>query len=264
MVSVMRMICLLLYLFPGVLFAQVILKAPNNEASPINQRRAYGNACGPASLLNAFQYGSQKWQKAYNAVPGNNSRTRIRYVVAAWGNKPSPHLKGTQRWKPKEGVNLLDLTDMANDMRASHYLPKIKNEILSQKSGESRSRFLQRGHARIAKSLKNGLPPILSIRRYAHRYNEEVGQKSWWPLRAHFVVVIEIPKSLPKNATSFTIRYVDPYGGFIREGKIESGNHPFDHCPFLTTVMPKTEVGKSFVKPGEDTLLTFTAIIGSL
>ena len=259
----MRILWIILCALPCALLAQETIKAPNNSTEPINQRRAYGNGCGPASLLNAFQYGSEKWQTIYQSVPGNNSRTRISYVVRAWGNKPSKHIKGTQRWKLKEGVNLLDLTDMANEMRGARFLPKLKYKVLSQKSSESRSRFLHRTHTQIAKSLKNGLPPIISIRRYAYRYSKEVGGKSWWPIRAHFVVVIEIPKSIPKNATSFKIRYVDPYGGFVREGEIQTQTGSFTHCPYLGANMPHTAVGKSFVKSGEETLLTFAAIIGA-
>jgi len=239
------------------------IKAPNAKAEPINQRRAYGNGCGPASLLNAFQYGSEKWQKVFTSIPGTNSRTRISYVVRAWGNKPSKHIKGTQRWKPKEGTNLLDLTDMANEMRAPYFLPKIKYKVLSQKNLESRTHLLSRTHKQITQSLKKGLPPIVSIRRYAYRYSKEIGGKSWWPIRAHFVVVIEIPKFIPKNATSFTIRYVDPYGGFVREGKIQIDTGTFTHCPYLGAHMPKTAVGKSLVKSSEETILTFSAIIGT-
>lgn len=243
--------------------AQELLKAPNADASPINQRRAYGNACGPASLLNAFQYGSEKWQQAFNAVPGNNSRTRIRYVVGTWGNQPSQHLKGVKRWNPKQGVNLLDLTDMANEMRAPYFLPKIKHEVLIAPARESRTDLLKRSHSRIAKSLRRGLPPIISIRRYAYRFNQSVGQKSWWPIRAHFVVVTEIPRKLPRHATSFKIRYIDPYGGFVRDGTIHTQTGAYKNNPFLGTSMPNTAVGRSLVKANEPTLLVFTAIIGS-
>lgn len=260
----MRLLLPLFILIIGPhLLAQEKLSAPNTEASPINQRRAYGNGCGPASLLNAFQYGSPKWNKVFEAVPGNDSRSRIRYVVAAWGNQASRHLKGTQRWKPKEGTNLLDLTDMANEMKSGHFLPKIKQQVLSRQQVESPHHFLSRCHAIIAKSMQRGLPPIISIRRYAFRHHEAVGQKSWWPIRAHFVVVTELPASLPPNARSFKIRYVDPFGGFEREGTIQTETGSFDNCPYLGASMPKTEVGKSFVRPGEETLLTLAAIIGT-
>ena len=258
----MRILLALICIGSSQICAQELLKAPNDQASPINQRRAYGNACGPASLLNAFQYGNEKWQKAFKAVPGNDSRTRLRYVVGTWGNRPSKHIKGVNRWNSKQGINLLDLNDMANEMRAPYFLPKIKHEVLSRGSREDVTKLLKRSHSRIADSLKKGLPPILSIRRYAHRYSQEVGGKSWWPIRAHFVVVIEIPKKLPRGATSFKIKYVDPYGGFTREGTIHTNTGGFKNCPYLATTMPKTLVGKSFVKANEETLLTFAAIIG--
>jgi len=244
--------------------AATTIKAPNQRAEPINQRRAYGNGCGPASLLNAFQYGNEKWLAIFDAIPGNNSRTRINYVVKAWGNKPSEHLKGTQRWNPKAGITLLDLTDMANEMRSahSHFLPKIKYQVLSQADKESRPHLIHRAHARMAKSLKKGLPPILSIYRYAYRFNQQVGQKSWWPIQAHFILVTELPNQLAKTATSFRIRYIDPYGGFTREGIIQTDTGKFTQCPFPGADLPETAVGKSFLKAGEPTTLALSAIIG--
>ncbi|MCP5535690.1 MAG: hypothetical protein H7A51_05570 [Akkermansiaceae bacterium] len=258
----MRILLAFIILTPWQLVAQELLKAPNEKATPVNQRRAYGNACGPASLLNAFQYGDEKWQKAFHAVPGKDSRTRLRFVVGTWGNKPSLHVKSVNRWNPKQGVNLLDLTDMANEMRAPYFLPKIKQEVISRGSRDDLGKLLKRSHARLADSLKKGLPPIISIRRYAYRYSKEVGQKSWWPIRAHFVVVTEIPRKLPRGATSFKIKYIDPYGGFTREGTIHTDTGSFKHSPFLATTMPNTLVGKSLLKPGEETILTFSAIIG--
>jgi len=259
----MRVLLALILITPWHLCAQELIKAPNQKASPINQRRAYGNACGPASLLNAFQYGSKKWQKAFISIPGHNSRTRLHYVVKTWGNRPSKHVQGVNRWNAKQGINLLDLTDMANEMRAPYSLPSIKNKVLTAKSRESRIELLHRSHSRIAKSLKKGLPPIISIRRYAFRFNQAVGQKSWWPVRSHFVVVTEIPEKLKRGATTFSIKYIDPYGGFIREGKIHTDTGSFQNNPFLGATMPKTSVGKSLVKSDEETLLTFSAIIGT-
>lgn len=239
-----------------------LLKAPNQSASPTNQRRAYGNACGPASLLNAFQYGDKKWQQVFDAVPGHNSRTRIRSIISTWGNRPSNHIQGVKRWDFKQGINLLDLTDMANEMCSSHPLPGISYEILTRKTREKPEKLLRRSHERIASSLQKGLPPILSIRRYAHRYSKEVGGKSWWPIRAHFIVVIEVPKKIPRNSSSYRIKYVDPFGGYTRLATIHTDTAGFTNSPFLAATMPGASIGKSFVQPGEETILTFSAIIG--
>ena len=253
---------ILLTVTQSALFAGELLKAPNQNASPINQRRAYGNACGPASVLNAFQYGDKEWQKPFHAVPGTKSRSRIRHVVATWGNRPSNHIKGVHRWDYKKGINLLDLTDMANEMCRQHHLPKIKYEILTRKPRETPAKTLRRSHELIAASLKKGLPPILSIRRYAFRYSKEVGGKSWWPIRAHFIVVIEVPKKIPRNSSSYRIKYVDPFGGYTRLATIHTDTAGFTNSPFLAATMPGASIGKSFVQPGEETILTFSAIIG--
>jgi len=241
--------------------ANPTIKAPNLQATALNQQSAYGNGCGPTSLLNAFQFGSRKWQKIFKSTPGNNSRTRINFVVKKWGNKPSNHLKNTLRWNPNAGVTLIDLTDMANEMRNSIFQPKIKYKVLSTKQ-ESSAALIRSTHSNIAKSLKKGLPPILSVHRYAYRFNQQVGQKSWWPIQAHFIVAIEIPKKLPKNATSFHLRYIDPYGGVIRDGIIQTDTGKFTRCPFLGAKLPKTDIGKSLLKSGEASMLALTGIIG--
>lgn len=254
---------LLVTLIPCSLNAQALLTAPNKNATPVNQRLAYGNACGPASLLNAFQYGSDNWRKVFDAIPGKDHRYRIRYVVAAWGNEPSNHIKGAKRWNRKEGINLLDLTDMANEMRKPYFLPKIKNEILTKKNRGTYTSLMKRSHTLMARSLKKGFPPIINIRRYAYRNSKEVGKKSWWPIRAHFVVVTEIPKKLSYPYGFYKIKYIDPYGGFIREGQIQVYTGDFKNSPFLIANMPDALVGKSLVKKNEPTILTLSAIIGS-
>jgi len=248
--------------FTSSVLSQSVIQAPNQHAEPINQRRAYGNSCGPASLLNAFQYGSPAWKKVFDRIPGKNSRSRILYVVAKWGNKPSNHIKGASRWNPKAGINLLDLTDMANEMRGHIGKSKIRYEVLTKKNKTTRVQLLKRCHTLMIQSLKNGFPPILSIRRYAKRYNRKVGGKYWGSIQAHFVVLIEVPATLPNGATSFKIKYADPFGGFVREGVIKSSPGAFTHSPFLTASMPHTSVGKSFLKANEPTVLTLSAIIG--
>ncbi len=122
---------------------------------------------------------------------------------------------------------------------------------------------MKRSHTLMARSLKKGFPPIINIRRYAYRNSKEVGKKSWWPIRAHFVVVTEIPKKLSYPYGFYKIKYIDPYGGFIREGQIQVYTGDFKNSPFLIANMPDALVGKSLVKKNEPTILTLSAIIGS-
>ena len=109
-----------------MLCGEEMISAANQDASPTNQRRAYGNACGPAALLNAFHYGSKKWQRPYNAVPGDDSKSRIDYVISKWGLSQSKHIKGMQRWNQQQGINLsggngdLDVVNFCNQRHCLH------------------------------------------------------------------------------------------------------------------------------------------------
>lgn len=251
-----------LLLTPCLLCGEEMIKAANYSASPINQRRAYGNGCGPASLLNAFQYGSEKWQKVFRSVPGHNSKTRIRYVVSQWGEQSSKHINGVKRWNAEHGINLVDLHDIANEMCRPHRLPEIEYEVLTRQTRENQSELLRRSHRLITKSLKNGLPPILSIQRYAYRDSKELNTKSWWPIRAHFIVIIGISKDLEQHPNAFRIKYVEPYGGFTREGTIHTDTEDFTNSPFLAATLPSALIGKSMLKKGEATILTCSSVMG--
>lgn len=250
------------FLFHTALANEQWVKAPHIEDSyPINQRRAYGNGCGPASILNSLQYGGNAWRSIYKTLPGHNSNTRIRSLVKQWGMKPSSHAKGKERWQPKEGISILDLADMFNEIVQGAFLPKIHPVILTLSGRETRQALLLRTHKAFVRSLKKGFPPIVSVRRYAHRMNPRVAQLTWWPLRAHFIVIISVPKNIKKGAQSFPIRYVDPYGGFVYEGAISSKDSLFKLSPFLFAHLPKTKVGKSLLKKGEETTLMLSGAL---
>ncbi len=244
-----------------ILSGAEIIRAENTNASPTNQRRAHGNACGPASLLNAFHYGSKRWQRAFNAVPGDDSKTRINYVISRWGLKPSKHIEGVRRWN-QQGINLVDLQDVANEMCDYHWLPKIKYEVLTRAPDEAATTLLQRSHQRIVKSLKKGLPPILCIRRYAYRNSKELKTKSWWPISAHFIVIIETTTTLKNSPNSYRIKYVDSYGGHTHEGTIHTSSGSFTNSPFLGASLPSATIGNTLIKKGEATTLTFSAVLG--
>jgi len=244
-----------------LLLGEEMISAYNQDASPTNQRRAHGNACGPASLLNAFHYGTKRWQRAFNAVPGDDSKSRIHYVISRWGFKPSKHIKDAKRWNQR-GMNLVDLHDVANEMCDYHWLPKIKYEVLAREQNEVSSDLLQRSHERIVKSLKKGLPPVLCIRRYAYRNSKELKTKSWWPISAHFIVIIETTSGLAKNANTFNIKYIDPYGGHTHEGTIHTNTGKFTNSPFLAATLPSATIGNSLVKKGEPSILTYSAVMG--
>jgi hypothetical protein len=242
-----------------------IRSAPNPSATAANQLAVAGNACGPAALLNAFRFGNPKWQRASNAVAGASDRERMLRIIRELGMRPSGHMTGRARWT-RRGVSVADLKDIANDMTRSHFLPQLEEEVFFLKPGETPPQLLRRVHRRLETSLANGLPPVLSIRRYARRGG---GGKAaeWVVLDAHFVTITSLPRRLEKSATSFQIGYIDPWGGKRCEGSIGLpkqalfiGQNGDSLC--LEAVFPQTSVGGKLMKKGESSVLAVSAAVG--
>lgn len=237
-------------------------EAPNAGGTPANQLVIAGNACGPAALLSAFRCGDKNWQRAANAVPGENDRQRLRTIILREGMRPSKNLGGRPRWS-KSGVNVSDLCDMANELTQGLYLPGLGYEVLFLKPKETPAKLLDRVHGRMVKSLDKGFPPVLSIRRFVKK------RGTWTVVDGHFVTIIGVEKKLVKGEQGFAVTYLDPWGGKRESGRIVisqatfqvGGNDPM-LAPCLEAAFPKASVGKSKVGKGEATFIATSAAIG--
>lgn len=243
-----------------LLAAPSLREAPNRSAIPANQLVVAGNACGPTALLNAFRFGNNDWQRASNAIAGTNDKERIYTLIRESGMRPSNHIKGRPRWSRK-GVNIADLCDMANETTRGRMLPLISQEVLFLKKGETQEKLLRRVHQRLDVSLSKGLPPILSLRRYALRGS------AWVVIDAHFVTVISIPRKIEKGARSFPVTYADPWGGKISTGSIAIPDRAVlsdvvTASPCLEANFTQSSVGKKLVLRGERSALTVSAALG--
>ena len=257
---------LLLPLFgAAAMAAPPIREAPNPTAVPVNQLVVAGNACGPAALLNAFRFGNPDWQRASNAVAGANDRERILTIIREIGMRPSKQTPGRARWS-RRGVNVADLHDMADEMTAGHMLPHLSDETFFLLPRETPETLLRRVHRRLETSLAKGLPPVLSLRRFALR--SPSGQAPQWVvIDAHFVTLTALPRKLEKHARSFSVSYIDPWGGRHCQGEIRIPNRPVlattagaSSC--LEAAFPQTSVGAKQVRKGQETVLVLPAAIG--
>ncbi len=240
-------------------------EAPNPAAIPANQLVVSGNACGPTALLNAFRFGNPDWQRAANAIAGETDKQRIYTIIRECGMRPSSQFKGRPRWSRK-GVNLADLRDIANEMTRGHFLPLVSQDVLFLKPGETREKLLRRVHRCFETSLAKGLPPLISLRRYAFR-RQSGKPAAWVVLDAHFITLTEIPRKLELSARSFPVSYIDPWGGKICQGAIAIPDRGIladsaAASPCLEAVFPQASVGKKLVRPGETTALAAAAALG--
>lgn len=240
--------------------ASPLREAPDLTVAAANQLVVAGNACGPTALLNAFRFGNADWKRAYNSITGTTDKERINTLIRESGMRPSNYIKGRPRWSRK-GVNIADLCDMANETARGKMLPLVSQEVLFLKKGESQEKLLQRAHQRLDVSLSKGLPPVLSLRRYALRGSQ------WIVLDAHFVTLVSMPRKLEKGARSFAVTYADPWGGKISTGSIGIPDRPVlsglaSTSPCLEAVFPQAAVGKKLARSGEPTPLTLAAALG--
>jgi len=240
-------------------------EAPNVAARPVNQLLVSGNACGPAALLNAFRFGSEDWQRATNAISGETDKQRIYTIIREYGMRPSKTITGRPRWS-KKGVNLADLCDIGNEIKQPHFLPTLGHEVLFLTPRENQEKLLLRTQKRLDASLARGFPPIISLRRYALR-RQEGKAAEWTVLDAHFVTVTSIPRKLEAGARSFSISYIDPWGGKIAQGMIAIPNRGVlgdaaQDSPCLEADFPQASVGKKLVRAGEFSVLTLSAVLG--
>ncbi len=233
---------------------------PPPDARAINQLAVSGNACGPAALINSIRFSSDRWQTATRVIDGETDRGQLFTIIRRHGMRPSTHLGGRPRWS-RSGVNVIDLTDIANEITHSTGLPTIHHEILVARPAESPAHQLRRTHRHLESSLARGLPPILSIRRFVLRTNPD-GTAEWTTIDAHFITITHIPRRLPRDATSFAIQYIDPWGAHHRHGEIHLANPTLTAIPFPEARLPNANVGKDQLRPGESTVLAASAIIG--
>jgi hypothetical protein len=240
-------------------------EAPNPAAKPVNQLLVSGNACGPAALLNGFRFGSEDWQRASNAISGETDKQRIHTIIREYGMRPSKSITGRPRWSRK-GVNLADLCDIGNEIKQPHFLPTLCQEVLFRTPRESQEQLLLRAQRRFGTSLERGFPPVVSLRRYALR-GQEGKAAEWIVLDAHFITVTAVPRKLQAGARSFSVSYIDPWGGKIAQGSITIPNRGLladvaGDSPCLEVVFPQASVGKKLVRPGEHSVLTISGVLG--
>ena len=245
--------------------APAVREVPNGNAVAFDQLSVSGNACGPAALLNAFRFGDKSWQQGVSVIDGDSDKTRLLTTIRTWGLQPSTSLPGRRRWS-RNGVNADDLCDMANEIGRLKFLPRLSREVFMAQPAESQPQLLRRAHSRLSTSLAKGLPPVISIRRIVQR---KVPGKppEWIVLQGHFVTVTRLPAKLDRDADSFEVGYIDPWGGRPATGRIAQSKRAFviapeAPSPCLEADFPSADVGKKHVSKGETSILTLAAGIG--
>lgn len=244
------------------------LHVPNRKSSVLNQLHYHTEACGPTSMLNAMAHGDAFWVSRFNRIPGDNDHDKIEQLINTLGKKLSKRSIGEFRWDAQyPGTRINDLRDMINEASAT---PKKQTTLylLFREEKEQPQAHLQRIHKQLHHLLSKGLPPPMNIER-AYKHNN-----TWFKAGSHMIVLYAIPESIAENATSFPIKYIDPYGGHISQGELRISNTRFyanmpwakdksmKLTPALIADFPNTSVYLSTVPSGKTTVLYLQSAIG--
>jgi len=161
-------------------------------------------------------------------------------------------------------MSSLDLCDMANDLQKSRnsHLPKLHVNSHFNPIGVADHHLLQKVHKKLRNSMLKGFPPVMTVKRFAHRTFGKV--KIWKQIHGHFVVLHEIPSKLEPQATSFPIKYIDPWGGRILSGTVKipesqyyatdgtkSRNYKRFKTPALIIDFPNSNLGSHLIRKRE-------------
>lgn len=176
--------------------------------------------CGPAAMLNAAQFGNPDLQAAYAALLGDRHADRLRFAIDRFfKNKPSVLYPGMPRWighgaQPEDCANAFrDFLAEARPEAAA----RLTGGYLDRRESETPEAFVARVHQAMSRSLRAGVPPLLSLRSFvAARDPKRDGEVAWKPARHHFVVVRAAPAKLREGALGFPFEVIDSNGAALR------------------------------------------------
>lgn len=215
-------------LIPG--FSEEVKIEVSKEAA-VNQREFPDsiNGCGPASILNLLTFGRLELQAVRAKMLGGDDATRMRFLVdRLFQNRKSVVYPRRQRWGV-HGVASADLATGINELLEESGVKPLRASYLDRKPGEGNDIFQERIFSWMERSIKNGIPPILSLRSYVVRYRDGKKDPAWETTHQHFVTLTGITAEGGKRVGGFPAAIIDSNGPKLTEIHlyVEPNGQPF-------------------------------------
>lgn len=181
-------------------------------------------ACGPCSIFNAFQFGDADLNRLASALPGCAPADKVRCLIKMYGDKPSLISRDEPRYLVHGGMWGPDLVPFINDwLEGSHALP-VTGERLTPRRDETSPEHLRRVYDELSHSLAAGFPPVVNLQSYVARRN--IFHHYWKWMDGHFVTVVGVQRSVPREADKFSMWVADSQTGRVLEVTVSAeGNH---------------------------------------
>ncbi|MCG8600377.1 MAG: hypothetical protein MI807_09580 [Verrucomicrobiales bacterium] len=196
-----------LFLFPPLALSQ---DSPPRSGI-VNQRdfEVSRNACGPASILNLLKFSREEYLTIYHKMQTTEDGARIGMLINQYFRDRKSVVKpGQNRWGV-HGIFSEDLAAGLNEWLAGSGVPELQSDYLDRIAGETEGEHMRRVHEMIAKSLRNGVSPILSLRSFVVR-TRTPGKPGWETGLHHNVVVADVDEK--PGALGFQVTVLDPAG----------------------------------------------------
>lgn len=239
----------------GFLLGMFVTGTAAGQGNDIVDQRDFGssnNACGPASILNCLKFSRPEMQEVYGKLTGGSDGMKMRFVVDRYLKlRDSSVYPGQRRWGV-HGVASEDLVAGMNELLAAHGAGELAATYLDRQEGEASLDFARRIHRLMQTSLERGVTPILSLRAFYVRDQEESGHEPAWETGPHHNVVVTAAGDFAAGS-GFLLTALDPWEGreiaiFVyREGAqsfralkgIEAGGVWRDGRSFLVAAAPE-------------------------
>ena len=179
----------------------------------ISQDKIGDCACGPCAIFNAFQYGDSALNHLAATLPGDAPADKVRALIHCYGGKPSVIANRQPRYLANGGMWEDDLAPFINDCLAMDGDAPVHGDRLTPRGGETGAQCLRRVYDELNHSLSAGFPPVVNLQAYTLHKNFFHGYWKW--LDGHFVTVIAVQKTLPSDASQFSMRVADFQSGRI-------------------------------------------------
>jgi hypothetical protein len=172
-------------------------------------------ACGPCAVFNAFQFGDPSLNNLADVLPGDVPADKVRALIDRYGSEPSVVTRTQPRYLANGGMWEDDLVPFINDCLKTGGDAPVRGERLALQGNETGNACLRRVYNELNHSLSAGFPPVVNLQAYTE--HKGFFHDYWKWMDGHFVTVVSVQKSLPQNASKFSMWVADSQSGRVLE-----------------------------------------------
>jgi hypothetical protein len=207
--------------------------------------------CGPVSLLNLLKLGPEKYRAAYAKLTGGRDTEALKALLAKYCSEKKSD--GKARYSKDRGIDDPNLIKLSNLVAKDFDLGAIDSLYANRRKGEENAAFARRINEPLLRSLRRGVPVLMSVDSYAVRDRE------WRKLTGHYMLITGAQALGTANPHGFLIEYINPVGAKAGQSLVYAstrrpsralahfadGDRWLDDNPYLYIAAPSLDLSES-------------------